>query len=409
MKNRHLVPLLALGLALAAGAATPAHAAPQIVATATSRDGGLVRTEYIVQVTPHPLDRFRMTRLAKDGPASRLRGSILLLPPLGTNFAFYEQRDPNGAPGSSIAEYFAQRDFDVYGYSPRFEGIPSGTCEAGILDCSIMATWTLQSMLDDIAFVRGQIEQLHPGTRIVAGGASLGGILAFAVANAAPGDYDGIIPWEGMLATPDPAVRALNQGYCTFLEAQIAAGVLFDGVGGNVLRMASKQAQIAPGGINLIPLFPPTLTQHQALVVAVALPNPTPFTMATPGYVLMAGSLAEDRLFFASEERLRESIERFNAYVPYAVVRDIDCSLAGNETTFVANLGSYTGKVLAIGGGHGFGPYMPGQLAQLTQAAGVTFLLEPDFGHIDHFLTADHRRYVEDPIYHWALDVFAGH
>ena len=42
--------------------------------------------------------------------------------------------------------------------------------------------------VDDITFVRSQIEILHPGTKIVAGGASLGGILGIAVANAHPDD-----------------------------------------------------------------------------------------------------------------------------------------------------------------------------------------------------------------------------
>lgn len=182
-----LAPALAFTFALLPSFAAPAAAAPQITGTAVTQDGNLVRTETLVQVTPHPLDRFRMVRLVQDRPASSLRGSILLLPPLGTNVAFYEQRDPSGGRGTSITEFFALRGFDVYAYSPRFEAIPAPLCETGLADCSVMAGWNIQSMLDDIAFIRGQIEQLHPGTRIVTGGASLGGILAVAVANAAPG------------------------------------------------------------------------------------------------------------------------------------------------------------------------------------------------------------------------------
>jgi pimeloyl-ACP methyl ester carboxylesterase len=402
MRLRQTLSLLLLLSTLGARAAT---AAPQIAGTTSQRDAGLVRTEYLVQVTPHPLDRFRMIRLVKDVPASSLRGSILLLPPLGTNFSFYEQRDPNGARGTSIAEFFALRGFDVYGYSPRFEAIPAPLCEAGLADCSVMAGWDLQSMLDDIAFIRAQIEQLHPGTRIVAGGASLGGMLAVAVANAAPGDYDGVIPWEGMLSTSDPTVRAINQGYCATLEAQIAGGAVYDGVGTNVFKQVAKQSELAPQGLNLIPLFPPTLTQHQVLVLLVAVPNPGPFTMPAPNYVLMNGSLAEDRLFHASEARLYDDIARFNGYVPLALVRDLNCSLAGSETAFTSNLAAFTGSVLAIGGGRGFGPYLPDQLAAFTHAQ-TTFLFEPDFGHIDHFMTADHQRYVEQPIFEWASRLF---
>jgi hypothetical protein len=194
-----------------------------------------------------------------------------------------------------------------------------------------MAAWNIQSMVDDIAFVRSQIEVFHPGTRIVAGGASLGGILAFAVANAAPGDYDGIFPWEGMLFTPDPQVIALNQGYCAALEAQIAGGAFFDDVGPNVFRDVTKFARLAPSGLTPIPLFPPNLTNHQVTVLLLSVTAPGPVTMPVPNYVQMNGSLAEDRLFFASEPRVFENVSRFNSYAPLATVRDVSCSLAGVE------------------------------------------------------------------------------
>ncbi len=402
MRHRRLPCLAFCGLVAAAAAAA---AAPyQVVATTASQEGPLVRTEFLVSAGPHPLDRFKMVRLAKDAPPGTLDGAILLLPPLGPGFTFYEQRDASGALGSSVAEFLALRNFDVYGYSPRFIDIPAGTCEAGLLDCSVMAGWDLQSMVDDVAFIRAQIEQLHPGTEVVAGGASLGGILAFAVANAHPGDYAGILPWEGMLATPDPAVQGLNQAYCTALEAQIAGGGVVDGVGPNVFKAVTQQAKLAPAGPNAIPLFPSFLTAHQLMVLLLAVPAPGPITMPVPNYIQMNGSFAEDRLFFVDEPRMFENVGRFTNYAPVPAVRDISCSLAGVETDYVANLGSYTGSVLAIGGGRGFGPFMAGQLAMLG-STDVTFLLEPDFGHIDHFMTPRHREYVELPILEWARRV----
>lgn len=406
MSIRRVLPLV-LAAALAAQAAL-ASGPYQITGTAQTRDSGLVRTEYTVRAGAHPLDRFKMVRLTGESRDDHSRGSILFLPPLGLTFSFYEQRDPNGAVGSSIAEFFALRGFDVYGYSPRFEGIPAGTCEAGALDCSIMATWDLASMVDDIAFVRSQIELLHPGTRIVTGGASLGGILAVAVANAHPHDWDGIIPWEGMLYSQNAQVRSINQGYCATLQAQLAAGILYDGVGGNVIKMASELADITPGGLTPIPLFPPTLTNHQTLVAILSTPTPGPATMPAPNYVLMNGSLAEDRLLNASEPRVYDDIARFNAYSPLALVRDISCSLAGVESQFTANLGSFHGAVLAIGAGRGFGPYMGDQLAQIG-STDKTFLFQPTFGHIDHFMSARHRELVEEPIFEWATRVFGRH
>lgn len=406
MKTPRALVATVLVLGLPAVSQAAASGPYQVTGTAVSRDRNLVRTEYTVQAGPHPLDRFKMTRLVKDVPASQLRGSILFLFPLGTTFSFYEQRDPNGAFGSSIAELFALRNFDVYGYSPRFEGIPAGTCEAGLFDCTVMRTWDLASMVEDIAFVRSQIEELHPGTKIVAGGASLGGILAVAVADDAPGDYDGFLLWEGMLSTPDPQVRAMNQGYCTALEAQVAAGASFDSSIG-VFREVARQAEINPSGLTPIPLFPPTLTNHQVMVLMLSTPTPGPISMPVPGYIQMNGSLAEDRLFFASEPRVYDNVvDRFNNYTPVVTTRDISCSLAGVGTEHVDNLDAFHGSILAIGGGRGFGPWLDDQLDQFTGTTDKTLLLKAGFGHIDHFMTADHRKFVEKPIYEWALRVF---
>lgn len=391
---------------LATALAAEAHAAGpyQITGTVETHVGPLVRTELTIQAGAHPLDRFKAVHLAKPGAASQ-NGAILFLPPLGTTFAFYEQRDPNGALGTSIAEFFALRGYDVWGVGPRFEGIPGGTCEAGIVDCSIMATWNLASMVEDTTFVRSQIEASDPGTKVVTGGASLGGMLALAMANAHPDDYDGILVWEGMLFTPDPVVTALNQGYCAALEAQLAAGAVFDGVGTNVFQMVVKLAHQTPGGLTPIPLFPPNLTNHQVMVLLLSVSSPGPVSMPVPGYIQMNGSLAEDRLFFASEERIYENVAgRFNDYSPNAVVRDISCSLAGVETDYVSNLSNYHGSVLAIGGGRAFGAYMDDQLDQIG-STDETLLLTPEFGHIDHFMTARHRWYVERPVLQWVQRV----
>jgi pimeloyl-ACP methyl ester carboxylesterase len=408
LNKRSLVLAFAVSAALAAGSARAAGPY-QITGTAVSHAGIFVRTEYTVKAGGHPLDRFKMIRLTRLGNGDPHRGSILFLPPLGTTFSFYEQRDENDAPGSSIAEYFALRGFDVYGYSPRFEGIPAGTCEAGVVDCSAMAGWDMQSQVDDITFVRSQIEVLHPGTKIVAGGASLGGILAIAVANAHPNDYEGIFPWEGMLHSNNAQVLALNQGYCTGLQAQLAAGQIYDGVSGNVFKEVARAARLAPGGLTPIPLFPPSLTNHQVWVGTVAVPTPGPATMPTPNYIFMNGDPAQDRLFFASDARAQENISRFVNYIPVSLVRDVSCSLAGVETQFTSNLGQYHGWVLMIGGGRGFGAYMGDQLAQFgTSPNRKTIRLEPNFGHIDHMMTPRHRDFVERPILDWTERVF-GH
>jgi pimeloyl-ACP methyl ester carboxylesterase len=402
-----ITPRLALALA-ATTLALPVHAAGpyQITGSVESRVGPLVRTELSVQAGAHPLDRFKAYRLALDHHSGHsARGAILFLPPLGVSFSFYEQRDESGAFGSSIAEYFALRGFDVYGVSPRFTGIPAGTCEAGVLDCSVMAGWNLASLADDTAFIRDEIDVRSPGAEVLVGGASLGSMAAIATVNAHPGDYEGVVVWEGMLAASDPQVIALNQGYCAALTAQLAGGSFFDGVGANVFQDVSRFARVAPGDLTPLPLFPPFLTNRQVMLAVFSQTSPGPITMPVPNYIQMAGDA--DRLLFASEPRVHENISRFNSAIPVVLVRDVSCSLAGVETSYVNNLGSFTGAVLAIGGGRGFGPFMDHQIA-LFGGSDKTFLLEPGFGHIDHFMTARHRDFVERPILDWARRVL-GH
>jgi hypothetical protein len=89
--------LLTAFAALPASGAAVAAGPYSIVGSVESREGNLVRTEYLVKVGAHPLDRFKMVRVVKDVPAAQLRGSILLLPPLGPGYAFYEQREHDAA------------------------------------------------------------------------------------------------------------------------------------------------------------------------------------------------------------------------------------------------------------------------------------------------------------------------
>lgn len=397
---------LTLGLTatavLAAALVLPsaASAQPQVTATVTSRVGPLDRIEHTVTVGPGPLDRFKAVRWVRHAAPPRPE-ALLLLPPLGVNHGFYEQTDPHGGIGSSIAGFFALRGYDVWIYVSRMEGVPGGNCEVGILDCSAMAGWDLQSMIDDVAFVRNLVEAGNPGAEVSTGGASLGGILAIGVINADPSRYAGAVVWEGTLYALDPAVRALNQGYCAQAEALLAAGVFFDGAGSAVIRNLARQAQLAPEGLTPVPLLPPTLTNRQALVGFFATPPPGPVTMPVPGYVFLAGDPVAGTFERASFQRLITNLERFVDYNPIALVRDVSCGLAGLDSTHVAGLGAFDGRVLAIGGGLGFGPHLPDVLGLLTGAAETELLLEPELGHIDHFMAPDHQRLVERPILRW--------
>lgn len=370
----------------------------QIVGSESSTVAGdLTRTVTTVQVGSNPLDRFLITRVRKSLPAGGHKGTLLLLPPLGSGFQNYEAAAGDDY-SKSFAAFFAQRNSDVWGYSQRVQGLAAGTCESMAADCSVMAGWGLQTILDDVAFVRQQIEAAHPGERPVVGGLSLGSIAALATINAHPEEYAGAIAIEGTVYDTDPAVRAINAGFCSVFEAQLAGGVFYDGQNGPAFKLLSHLAEVDPEGLTPFPGFPPGFTNHRAWVAAMAAPPVSP-TTPRPGYIFLAGNVAEDRFLYADEALVHANIRGFVDYVTTRSIRDLSCGLAG-ERTFNDNLHSFDGPVLMFAGGQGFASGMTDTAALLTSAR-VTMNYREEYGHVDHVFSTRHLQEVEHPILRW--------
>jgi pimeloyl-ACP methyl ester carboxylesterase len=190
----------------------------QIISTANSNlANNVIKTVTIIQVGSNPLNRFLMTRVRKNIPNDDLKKTILLLPPLGSGFQNYEVGD-NGDYDNSFAGFFVKRDYDVWGYSQRVQGLTAGSCESNVIDCSVMADWGMQTVVDDVAFIRQQIEAVHPGEKPFVGGLSLGSIAAIATINAHPSDYAGAILNEGTLYDENPDVRNINTNFCAAFD-----------------------------------------------------------------------------------------------------------------------------------------------------------------------------------------------
>ncbi|HEX6183485.1 MAG TPA: alpha/beta hydrolase [Pyrinomonadaceae bacterium] len=371
----------------------------QIVGTETTNVAvGLEKTVTTVQVGANPLDRFLVSRVRKaQGQAHR--GTLLLLPPLGSGFQNYEVGD-GGDYDKSFAGFFAQRGFDVWGYSQRVQGLTAGQCESGAVDCSAMAGWGLQTILDDVAFIRQQIAAAHPGEKPFVGGLSLGSIASIAAINQNPEAYAGAILLEGSLYTVNPETRAINAGFCAAFDDQLANGVFYDGQNTPGFKLLSHLAEVAPNDPTPVPGFPPGFTNHRAWVAVMTAPPVGP-TTPRPGYFFLAGSVAEDRLFYADEPLVHANIRAFVDYVATRTIRDVSCGLAG-ERTFTDNLQGFTGPVLMIAAGHGFGPEMLDTKALLTNAD-VTLEYREEYGHVDHVFSTKHMQEVEHPVLAWLL------
>src|SRR5919199_1653279 len=103
-------------------------------------------------------------------------------------------------------------------------------------------------------------------------------------------------------------------------------------------------------------------------------------TTPRPGYYFLAGSVEEDRLFYADEALVHANIARFVDYVATRTIRDVSCGLAG-ERTFSNNLQAFKGAVIMFAGGHGFGTGMT-DTANLMTSARVTLNFREEYGHV---------------------------
>jgi pimeloyl-ACP methyl ester carboxylesterase len=374
----------------------------QIISTQSSSvANNLTKTVTTVQVGSNPLNRFLMTRVHKDIPNHALKGTLLLLPPLGSGFQNYEVGD-GGDYDKSFAGFFAQRNYDVWGYSQRVQGLTAGMCESNVIDCSAMSDWGIQTIINDVSFIRQQIEATHPGEKPVIGGLSLGSIASIATINAHPDDYAGAILIEGTLYDENAEVRAINANFCAGFENLLANGIFYDGQGTPGFKLISYLADVDPAGLSPIPGFPAGFTNHQAFVATMSAPPLSP-TTPRPGYNFLAGSVAEDRFFYANEALVHANIAGFVDYVATRTIRDVSCGLAG-EQTFSNNLQSFNGPVIMFAGGNGFGTGMT-DTANLMTSATVTLNFNEAYGHVDHVFSNNHLHEVEHPVLAWLKSV----
>jgi pimeloyl-ACP methyl ester carboxylesterase len=338
-----------------------------------------------------------MHRVVKTMPGQALRGTILLLPPLGSGFQNYETTEDNDYDNSFVG-FFANRGFDVWGYSQRVQGIVAGSCENGSINCSPMADWGMQTILNDVAFIRQQIELAHPGQKPIVGGLSLGSIASVAVINAAPNDYAGALLIEGTLYDTNSQVRAINQTFCDQFNGLLAQGVNYDGQQLPAFKLVAQLATVDPNGPTPLPGFPPSFTNHQAMVAILSTPQVSP-TTPRPNYFFAAGDAQQDRFLFVNDALLRANIGQFVDYVALRTIRDVNCGLAG-ERTFTNNLQNFNGAVYIVAGGHGFGSGMLDTAALMTSAS-VTINYVGDYGHIDSYFEGAHRQKLDQPILSW--------
>lgn len=397
---------LFLTVAFFAAAGLDSYAAEYSVVSETSRSipvpfASLTLTDTVVQDGPAPVNRFTMHRLRR--PGLPVRGVLLLLPALGNNFSSYLFSE-DGNEGKSFAAFIAQLGYEVWGYSPRETGIAPGACGA-TLDCSPALNWTLQTVVDDVGFIRGRLA-LATSRKPVIGGLSLGAITALAAVNQDPNAFTGLIAWDGSLVTDDAAIRAHNLGFCNQFAGLVAAGVPVDDQSLPFVKAVAQLAQVAPNAPFALPVpgFPAGLTNRQAFILILSTPNPIA-PSPRPGFITAAGDFTTGTLFFSSEVRLAGSIASFNDATANRVGRDFYCSLAGVETSYSSGLWKFKAPAMIIRAGKGFGSIMNELPAKLGSKSVTQYGIDA-FAHVDHLGSPLHLALLEAPIALWLESVF---
>lgn len=359
--------------------------------------GEMQLTESIVQDGPLAINRFRMYRLRR--PNIPPQGAILLLPSLGNNFRGYLWNE-DGDITKSFAAFFVRAGYEVWGYSPRETGIATGTCGVS-LDCSPALNWSLQTVIDDVTFIRSRIKLVFPVKDPVIGGLSLGAVSAIAVINQYPRDYAGLLAWEGSPATSDPLVMAHNTPFCNQYRALVTAGVPVDDQNLPFVKTLAVLARTAPNAPFLLPVpgFPPGLTNLQAFVLVMSAPNPIA-PSPRPGFITAAGDFLSGQFFYSEKRRLFAAIAEFNDVTANRVGRDLYCSLAGLETSYTDRLSRFRAPVLIIKAGQGFGTIMDELPARISSPS-ISSIGINAYAHIDHLGTPLHALQLETPILFW--------
>jgi len=391
--------------ALGAGAGEAAASNYQVISeTNTLIDiplGKLQLTETVVQDGPETINRFKMHRLRRL--ILPRRGVLLLLPSLGNNFSMYLVHE-SGDLRNSFAAVYARAGIEVWGYTPRSSLLKAGDC-AGPVNCAPALNWNLQTTVNDVTYIRSRIAALAPGGKPVVGGLSMGAAAGIAVVNQHPNDYAALLAWEGSLVTDNPVFRAHALNFCNQFGGALGAGVAVDDQSLPLVKQVAQLAQAAPNAAFPIPIpgFPPGLTNLQALVLILSTPNPIA-PSPRPGFISAAGDFVAGTFTYASLNRVFANLAVFDDVTANGVMRDLYCSLAGADTTHTSSLQNFTGPVLVIKGGQGFGSIMdelPGKLGSTS----VTVKRFEGYGHVDHLLSPNHWFVLELPVGLWLEQV----
>jgi pimeloyl-ACP methyl ester carboxylesterase len=349
-----------------------------------------------VQQGAEEFNQFDVIHLKSAG--GKHEAPVVLIAPFGFPAEFWEQSD-DGSYADAFAPAVALSGRDVWLVDSRLAAAAPGQCESGVVDCSPMRDWGVETAVSDALFVTRLARSGCGGKKPVIGGLSGGSATALAAVNQRPELFSGLFLWEGTLVSDDPDIRARNAAFCEADEDAWNSGVYYDG-SVQVFQLLFSLASADPEGLSPIPVFPPGTTNLQALLFALSFPDPNNPLNFTEDFVRFVGDPFTSSLFYSEIPRVLGLGGLVGNYAPIAFIRDTHCSIGGSETRFTDRLDRFRGEVLIFAEGRGFNTMMLDTGARMTRAD-VTVDYQPDFGESDRFFHVDWRTVALDPFLTW--------
>lgn len=396
-----VVAIFAFSRVPAAQAADTHRIVQAQVATPAS---GLLRTTYKVSFGPSALEKLNVIRVKRTTLQSLADPPVILVSPFGFPAAFWEI-STTGYADSFVAR-IAKAGYDVWLLDSRVGTVAPGSCESGSVDCSVMASWGIESSISDAMFVQRLARLHHPFKRPVLGGLSGGSSTALATINRYPHHFAGLFLYEGTLYTADPAIRARNAAFCADDNDLLANDVYYDpAVQG--FKMLFQLAEAAPNAQSPIPLFPPGTTNLQALLFAFTMPDATNPLNFTDDFVRFIGDPFAATLTYSDLARVMKFGGLIQNYAPVRFTRDSHCAMGGLDNTWTNNLNAFRGDVLVYAEGQGFGQMMV-DTADLLTRADVTLDYHAELGESDRYFHHSWVNLAVTPLLNWLDDVRFG-
>jgi hypothetical protein len=263
-----------------------------------------------------------------------------------------------------------------------------------------MAGWDNNAASEDALFALSLLKSVNPWHKPVVGGFSAGSTAALATVNRAPNEFAGVFLYEGTVYTKDPTIAAHNDGICTTLQSEIAAGALFDPtpmVLGQVLDLAHAD----PSGLSPLPFFPPGTTNEQSMFYVFGAPPPSGALSPTATFVRNIVDFTAQRFVYTNEQRLELVGPLFDNYGSLASLRDLACGLAGRDDQYYRNVGQFRGDLLVFVEGTGFGPAMFDTAGLFDHAASVQIDQHSELGESDPYFAFRWKQYFLEPLEKW--------